>query len=127
MVVYNLVWAIAWFGFMRSEWERACADIGKSMPWTAEVWILWVVLTFPMGVAVIAYAATRGRSVPIAAAHAALPIWLLMTAGMAGYGWQDGFSMRVIALDSFVNLVGMVAASMSGGRCVQAFGSSNRR
>lgn len=116
MVVYNLVWGAAWFGFMRSEWERAYADLGRqSTPWTAEVWFVWVVLTFPIGVAVLAHAATSGRSVPGAATFAAVPIWLLMAGGMAGYGWQEGLSSRVIALDSGVNLVGLMLASVAGG------------
>jgi hypothetical protein len=42
-------------------------------------------------------------------------VWVLMTMGMARWGWQDSLSMRVIALDSIVNLVGMVAASLAGG------------
>ena len=37
-VVYNFTWGIAWFGFMRSEWERAMAAVGRPVPFTAEVW-----------------------------------------------------------------------------------------
>src|SRR2546428_5076443 len=46
-LVYNVVWGVAWFVFMRQEWEEAVAAIGRTSPWTAEVWFLWVVLTCP--------------------------------------------------------------------------------
>ena len=114
-VVYNLVWGVAWFAFMRREWLDAAAAIRRPLPWTAEVWFLWVVLTLPMGVAIMAYAAGRAPSAPKAAVYAAVPLWLLMTLGMAIWGRQESLSMRVIAMDSTVNLVGMVAASLAGG------------
>jgi hypothetical protein len=114
-VVYNFVWGVAWFAFMRREWLDAVAAIRKPMPWTAEVWFLMVVLSLPIGVAIMAYSAGRSRSARKAAIYAAVALWLLMTMGMAGWGWQESLSMRVIALDSTVNLVGMVAASLAGG------------
>lgn len=114
-MVYNFVWGVAWFAFMRREWLDAVAAIRKPMPWTAEVWFLMVVLSLPIGVAIMAYSAGRSRSAPKAAVYAAVALWLLMTMGMAGWGWQESLSMRVIALDSTVNLVGMVAASLAGG------------
>ena len=116
-VVYNFAWGVAWFAFMRREWLDAVAAIRRPMPWTAEVWFLMVVLSLPIGVAIMAYAASRARSAPApkTALYASLSVWLLMTLGMAGWGWQESLSMRVITMDSAVNLVGMVAASLAGG------------
>ncbi|MDP9268260.1 MAG: hypothetical protein M3P27_08045 [Acidobacteriota bacterium] len=85
------------------------------MPFTAEVWFVWVVLSLPIGVAIMAYSAGRAHSAPKAAVYAAVALWALMTMGMAGWGWQESLSIRVIALDSIVNLVGMLAASLAGG------------
>src|SRR5207237_4428139 len=81
-LVYNFVWGVAWFAFMRSEWEEAVAAIRRPMPWTAEIWFLWVVLTVPIGVAVMAYAASHTRSPYRAAVSAAVAGWLLLTLGM---------------------------------------------
>ena len=53
-VVYNLVWGVAWFAFMRTEWLKAFAAIGRPLPFTADVWVLSVVLTVPIGVAIMA-------------------------------------------------------------------------
>jgi hypothetical protein len=115
MVVYNLLWGVAWFAFMQREWLEAMAALQRPMPWTAEVWFIWVVLTLPIGVAIMAYTASRTHSGLKAAVYIAVGLWLMMTMGMAGWGWQDSISMRVIALDSIVNLVAMVAASVAGG------------
>lgn len=117
MVTYNLVWGVTWFGFMRREWLEAVTAIRRPLPWTAEVWFLMVLLSFPIGVAIMAHSASRARSAPApkTALYASLSVWVLMTMGMAGWGWQESLSMRVIALDSAVNLVGMVAASLAGG------------
>ncbi len=113
-LVYNLVWGLAWFAFMRREWEQAVAAIRRPLPWTAEVWFLWAVLTVPMGVAIIAYSASRARSSTAASVLAALLVWLLLTIGMAVHCLSQSLSVRVIALDSAVNLAAMVAASFAG-------------
>ena len=115
-VIYNLVWGVAWFAFMRREWLDAVAAIRRPLPWTAEVWFLWVVLTLPIGVAIMAHSASRASYAPAprTALYAGLSLWVLMTMGMAGWGWQDSLPMRVIAMDSIVNLLGMVAASLAG-------------
>jgi hypothetical protein len=115
MVVYNLTWGVAWFIFMRKEWAEAVAAINRRMPWTAEVWFLWVVITLPIGIAIMAHSAGRPRSAPIAAAKASLMLWGMMTLGMAIWGWQESYTARVLTLDSIVNLVGMVVASFVGG------------
>jgi hypothetical protein len=126
-VVYNLVWGVAWFAFMRREWLDAMAAIKQPLPWTPQFWIVWLALTLPIGVASMAYVWRHGRStvVPKDALVASLAVWVLMTMGLAGWGWQESLSFRIIAMDSTVNLVGMVAASLAGGLSQRA--RSNRR
>ncbi len=113
---YNLVWGVAWFLFMRREWRHAFAAIDRPLLWTADVWIVWIALTLPIGVAIVAYAANPARSVsaPKAAVYSGAALWLLMTLGMTTWGWQESLSIRIIALDSIVNLVAMVSASLAG-------------
>ena len=113
-MVYNLVWGVAWFAFMRSAWVDEFAARGQSSPWTAAVWFLWVVLTLPMGVAIMAHAASDARSPARAAVRAALAVCLLLTLGMGGWGVQASVSIRVLALDAAVNLIGMVSGSVAG-------------
>jgi hypothetical protein len=113
-LVYNFVWGLAWFAFMRGEWERAVAVIRRPSPWTAEVWFLWVILTVPMGVAIMAYTAGRPRSPSVAAVSATAVVWLLLTVPMGAYSLAQSLPMRVIALDSSVNIVGLAAASLAG-------------
>lgn len=115
MVAYNLAWGIAWFSFMRREWFDAVAAIGKSSPWTAEVWFLWVLFTFPIGVAIAAHAATQASAAPTRALYAAGALWLMMTVGMSIWSTLEKFPIRVIAIDSAVNLAGMLAGSLACG------------
>jgi hypothetical protein len=112
-LVYNLVWGIAWFLFMRQEWAEAVAAIGRTSPWTAEVWFFWVVLTVPMGVAIMAYASGRARA-SSAAVVAGAAVWLLLTVSMGAYSLSQSLPVRVIISDSVVNLAGMIAASLAG-------------
>ena len=111
MVVYNLVWGIAWFAFMRREWTEAVDSIGKSLPWTAEIWFLWILLTFPIGVGIAAHAAPHASVSVKPALYAAASLWLLMTLGMTVWLILDGFPVRVSVMDSVVNLAGMLAGS----------------
>lgn len=115
-VTYNFVWGVAWFAFMQREWEEAAAAIRRPQPFSAEVWFLTVLLSLPIGVTIMAHSANRASYAPApkTALYAGLAVWVLMTMGMAGWGWQDSLPMRVIAMDSIVNLVGMVAASLAG-------------
>jgi len=112
--VYNLVWGVAWFVFMRREWRNAFAAINRPLLFTADFWIFWIVLTLPIGVAIVAYAANPARSVsaPKATVHAGMTLWLVMTTGMATWSWQNSLSIRIIALDSIVNLVAMMVPAM---------------
>ena len=68
----------------------------------------------PMGVAIMAYTASGARSRHTAAVTAAAAVWLLLTLAMGAYSLSESLSIRVIALDSCVNLVGLVAASLAG-------------
>lgn len=112
--VYNLVWGVAWFAFMRREWREAFAAIKRPLLFSADIWIFWIALTLPIGVAIVAYAANPGRSVsgPKATAYAGITLWLVMTVGMAAWSWENLLSIRIIALDSVVNLVAMLVPAM---------------
>jgi hypothetical protein len=114
-LVYNSVWAVAWFAFMRREWLDATAALGKSMPWT-EIWAVSAALTLPLGMAAMAYVAGRARAgpAPSAALPTSLALWVPMTIGMFGWGWQESLSMRMLILDSTVNLLAIGAAVLAG-------------
>ncbi len=116
-VVYDLVWGVAWLAFMRREWLDAVAANKRPLPWTPDFWVVWSAVNLPIGVAIMAYVASRARSAsaPKTAVYAGVAMWLLMTVWMAGWGWQQSLSFRLIVLDSTVNLVGLVAASLAGG------------
>jgi hypothetical protein len=114
-LVYNLLWGVAWFSFMRREWLDAFGAIKRPLLWTADFWILWIAITVPIGIALVAYAANPARSVsaPKAAVYAGMTLWLLMTLGMATWALQQSLSIRIIVLDSLVNLVALVSASLA--------------
>ena len=113
-VVYNLVWGVAWFVFMRREWRDAFAAINRPLLFTADIWIFWMALTLPIGVAIVAYAANPARSVsaPKATVYAGMTLWLVMTVGMATWSWQSSLPIRIIVLDSIVNLVAMMVPAL---------------
>lgn len=115
---YNLIWGVAWFAFMRDEWANTMSSVGRENPWVAEVWFLWATLTLPIGVAIMAYAAGHPRPSKTEF-YAAVGLWPPMALAMAAWAWQESLPMRVIASDSAVNLVGMVAASLAGGWSVR--------
>src|SRR5947209_4042071 len=98
---------------MRREWGDAFAVIHRPAPLTPDIWILWAVLTVPMGVAIVAYAATPILSAAAKTVYASVTLWLLMTAGMAIWGRRASLPSRVIALDVLVNLVVMLLASLA--------------
>jgi hypothetical protein len=113
--VYNMAWGVAWFLFMRNEWRDAFASTKSPLLFTAEIWILWIVLTLPMGMGLVAYAANPGRSISAAKAafYAGTALWLVMTLGMTG--WARSFSARIIVLDATVNLIALMVASLAIG------------
>lgn len=111
---YNLVWGVAWFIFMRREWRDAFAAINRPLLFTADIWVFWVVLTLPIGVAIVGYAANPARSVSASKAtiYAGMTLWLVMTVGMATWSWQDSLPIRIIALDTVVNLVALMVPAL---------------
>lgn len=113
-VTYNFIWAIAWFSFMRHEWAQALAASKKESPWTAEVWFLWVALTLPIGIAIMAYTHGRASSSLSSAVAAGGVLALMMSAGMTAWGLQESLPLRVLLADAAVNLAGMLAASVAG-------------
>ena len=113
-LVYNLVWGVAWFAYMRKEWEDAVAAIGRPLPWTAEVWFLWVILTIPIGAAIMWHASSTSGSRYAAALSAGAAVWLLFTLPFGAHSFSQSLSVRVITLDSSVNLVASIAASIAG-------------
>jgi hypothetical protein len=119
--VYNLVWGVAWFTFMREEWRLAFASIKRPLPFTADVWILWIALTVPIGVAIVAFAADPERSIPAskAIAYADATLWVLMTIGMAAWALQASLPIRIVALDSIVNLVALMVPALFIGAWTQ--------
>lgn len=116
-LVYNCVWALAWFTFMRREWLDSTAALRKSMPWT-EIWVVSGALTLPLGIATVAYVAGRARAgpAPRAALAAGLALWVPMTMGMSGWGWYESLSLRILMLDATVNLLAIGAAVLAAVR-----------
>lgn len=112
MFVYNILWGIAWFAFMRREWLNSVAAIKQRMPWTQEVWTIWIAVTFPLGIVIVAYLASQARRATRTAIYASVTLWLLMTLGMVGLAWQNSYSVRVITFDSVVNLAALAIASL---------------
>ena len=120
--IYNSAWGVAWFSFMGREWLEATVARGRPFPWTPEFWVVWLPLTLPFGVAIAAYIASRLQSAgaPEAVLTASLIVWVPSTIGMATWGWQESLSARVIAVDSAMNLVAMLAASLVVGVSLRA-------
>jgi len=113
-LAYNLLWGLAWFTFMRREWLVATAATG-SLPWEV-IWVVWLVLSIALGVAVMAFigqrsAPTLGWSVAVVGA---LTVWLPLTVGLAVVAWKASLPARITVLDSLVNLVALVVASLTG-------------
>lgn len=71
--------------------------------------------TLPIGVAMTAFVADQPRAYRSAVAAAAA-VWLLFSLGMLVNGVKTGLSLRVQVLDSVVNLVALVAASLISAR-----------
>jgi hypothetical protein len=113
-MVYNVLWGIAWFAFMHTEWTAAAAAAKRPMPFTAEAWFAAVVMSIPIGIAIMAHSRGRGRSAAKAAVAATLLVWILMTVGMFVWGIQSSFPLRTLVLDSTVNLFAMGVAALVG-------------
>ena len=120
MVVYNLIWGIAWFAFMRDEWLDAMTAIGQPMPWTAEIWFVWVTLTMPLGTAVMAYTASHRHQELVHCLRASAMVWAVFAVGMTVWCIQASLSIRIIALDAGINLFGMISAAIIGGWSIRS-------
>ena len=110
--VYNALWGVAWFTFMRDEWQAAFSAIGRPQAWTAVVWIVWGIVTLPLGAAVMAHACSGPRR-HMLALRAALLLAFLFSFGMTVWGVQESLSLRVLVLDGLVNFVSMPLASLA--------------
>ena len=110
-LVYNAIWGVAGLGFMQGEWTEAAESSGRAMPWTTEFLLLWVPLTLLFGVAIAAYISgvSRQQGMLKPAVFATLALWVPSTVGMLGWA---GMSIRVLVLDSVVNLLAALVASL---------------
>jgi hypothetical protein len=111
-LVYNAIWGVAGLGFMQREWTEAAESSGRSMPWTTEFLLIWVPLTFLLGVAIAAYLKDMSelRAALKPAVAASLALWVPSTAGMLAWA---SLSLQVYLLDSAVNLVATLLASLA--------------
>jgi hypothetical protein len=114
-LVYNAIWGVAGLGFMQREWTQAAESSGRDMPWTPDFLLVWVPLTLLFGVAIAAYLSSvprqRGSLKPAVAAT--LGLWVPSTIGMLAWA---GMSLQVFVLDSGVNLLATLAASLAAER-----------
>ena len=116
--VYNIIWGAAWFAFMRDEWIQATASAGRPMPWTVEVWFVWALLMLPIGIGIAAYAAGKQSAIR-AALSTAMVLWIVLTVAMAIHALPEKVGLRIIILDSAVNLGALLAASFAAGWSAQ--------
>ena len=110
-LLYNGLWGLAWITLMRREWTEAAQVSGRTMPWTPEFWSVWIPMTVPFGLAVGAYLLSRPAHSGLHrdAVAAGLVIWVPGTLGMA---FAAALTPWIIVLDSLVNLVAVLAASL---------------
>jgi hypothetical protein len=113
-LVYNAIWGVAGLAFMYREWTEAAESSGRAMPWTTDFLLIWVPLTLLFGVAIAAYlsSASRQQGALKPAVAATLALWIPSTVGML---WWAGMSLQVFVLDSVVNLLAALLASLAAG------------
>ncbi len=82
------------------------------MPWTSDFLLIWVPLTLLIGVAIAAYlsSVSRQQGALKPAVTATLALWVPSTVGMLG--WAE-LSVQVFVLDSVVNLLAALLASLA--------------
>jgi hypothetical protein len=110
--VYNGLWAIAWFAFMSREWQTAFAAVGRPLAWTGEVWFAWVVITVPLGLALMAHVIGSPRRF-LSAVRGAAALFVVFSVGMTIWGVHESLSLRVLALDAMVNALAMPIAAIA--------------
>jgi len=120
-LVYNAIWGVAGLGFMQREWTEAAESSGRAMPWTTDFLLIWVPLTLLFGVAIAAYlSSVSGKQGALKPAVAAtLALWVPSTVGMLGWA---GLSIQVLVLDSVVNLLAALLASLAAAWSLQSDG-----
>ena len=111
-LVYNSIWGVAGLGFMRREWTDAAESSGRAMPWTTDFLLIWVPLTLLFGLAIAAYLSgvSRKQGALKPAVAATLALWIPSTVGML---WWADMSRQVFVLDSVVNLLAALLASLA--------------
>jgi hypothetical protein len=110
--VYNGIWGLAWFTFMRREWQTAFAAVGQPLAWTPEVWAVWIAMTLPLGVALAVHADHSTRKLQ-ASMKGAMAMLALFALGMTAWGLTESLPGRVLALDALVNAVAIPVASLA--------------
>jgi hypothetical protein len=108
---YNTLWGVAWFTFMRQEWRDAFAAVGQPLAWTPRVWFIWMAVTVPLGIALMAYAQGHTRRLFFAVRGTAA-LFLVFATGMAVWGLHESLPYRVLSLDALVNAISMPLASI---------------
>ena len=111
-LVYNAIWGVAGLGFMQREWTEAAESSGRAMPWTTDFLLIWVPLTLLFGVSIAAYLSgvSRRQGTLKPAVAATLALWAPSTVGMLAWA---GMSLQVFVLDSVVNLLAALLASLA--------------
>lgn len=109
--VYNALWGIAWFTFMRRAWDDAFAAIGQPLAWSPPVWQVWILVTVPLGIALMAFAHS-GHRPRLRALQGAGVLCSVFVLGMTVWGMQEAFALRVLVLDALVNVIAMPAAAV---------------
>lgn len=117
-VVFNVLWAAAWFLFLQSDWQAALQALGRSFPYTASFIVFFLVGTLIAGIfAIWLYAAIRPRygPGPKTAACASLALWLVGIA-LPTVMWclALSFPPRLIVMSVVVGLVADVLATLAG-------------
>src|SRR5690242_10259854 len=110
--VYDLVWGVAWFAFMRAEWQEAFDSLGQPMLWTPGLWAVWIVVTCVLGIALAGHAADKPSPLKVWL-RGSLVMWLFVAGGSDAAFVMMSFPTPTIVLDTLVNLVGMFAAAFA--------------
>jgi hypothetical protein len=116
-IVYNALWAVSWFAFLRRDLIAALAALGRPSPETKEWIAAYILLTLVGGVlAVWLYAAIRPRYSPgpKTAAIAGFAYWVIGVL-LPAVGW---FRVLHVSKGLFTGLaatlVGALAATEAG-------------
>lgn len=117
-VVFNVLWAAAWFLFLRREAIPVFQQLNRPLQETPEWRVFWLVLTLVLGIfSIWFYAAIRPRygPGPKTAAIAGFALWLFgwLLPRLPG-SWQLQLPARFVALDVVAALVAIGVATLVG-------------